>query len=183
MKANLHHRGHRGTPRKTRRRRRSAAHTARSRPFDAVVRKQIYFATSSVFSAPFFTSSFTALAPFFTSVPVSVQRVRDTCRVQFFTPKMRCNIPNTHISFTARNSLPNPLHSRASVAPELYEVPERIHFAERHQHISKSFSQMSSRQRRQLLEAVIVLPVAAVRFCGTQDRNRAISRDVIPKLV
>src|ERR1019366_312957 len=75
MKANLHHRGHRRTPRKTRRRRRSVAHTARSRHFDAVVRKQIYFATSSVFSAPFFTSFFTALAPFFTSVPVSVAAV------------------------------------------------------------------------------------------------------------
>src|ERR1019366_5647821 len=77
MKANLHHRGHRGTQGKgkRRRRRRAAAHTARCRPFDAVVRKQIYFATSSVFSAPFFTSFFTALAPFFTSLPVSVAAV------------------------------------------------------------------------------------------------------------
>src|ERR1035437_8405093 len=75
MKANLHHRGQRRTPRKTRRRRRSVAHTARSRHFDAAVRKQIFFVTSSVFSAPFFTSFFTALAPFFTSVPVSVAAV------------------------------------------------------------------------------------------------------------
>src|ERR1035437_7004663 len=67
--------GHRGTQRKRRRRRSSTARTVRCRHFDALVRGQIYFATSSVFSAPFFTSFFTALAPFFTSVPVSVAAV------------------------------------------------------------------------------------------------------------
>src|SRR6202045_897052 len=61
--------------RQDRRRRRPAAQAVRSRHFDAVRRKRIYFAMSSVFSAPFFTPWPTALAPFFTPCPVFLAAV------------------------------------------------------------------------------------------------------------
>src|SRR6202158_925928 len=69
-------------------RRRPAAPAGRRPHFDAVMRKriyftdllhgftsQIYFTTSSVFSAPFFTPWPTALVPFFTPCPVSLATV------------------------------------------------------------------------------------------------------------
>src|SRR5208337_177220 len=49
---------------------RSAAQTARSRRFDAVVGKQVYFTASAVFSAPFFTPLPVSLAAVFVAAPV-----------------------------------------------------------------------------------------------------------------